>query len=102
MVADHNMLEHKMKPFATAWGLTPPSSLDSDHQAIYDKLNGLSGADFDKAYMDAMDKDHHEALDLFTKEVDTTTDAKFKAAVINGKSVVAAHTNMADDLKAKL
>jgi putative membrane protein len=102
MVADHNMLEAKMKPFATAWSLTPPTGLDSDHQAIYEKLNGLSGADFDKEYISAMAEDHHKALDAFTKEGETTTDAKFKAAVLKGKAVVAAHTNMADSLKAKL
>jgi putative membrane protein len=102
MVADHTSLEAKMKPFATAWGLTPPTTLDADHQAIYDKLNSLSGSDFDKEYMEAMTTDHHKALDAFTKEVDTTTDAKFKTAVISGKSVVAAHTSMADDLKARL
>jgi putative membrane protein len=102
MVADHTALEAKMKPFATAWGLTPPTSFDADHQAEYDKLNGLSGSDFDKEYMDAMVTDHHKALDAFTSEANTTTDAKFKTAVMNGKSVVAAHTTMADDLKAKL
>jgi putative membrane protein len=102
MVSDHNMLEVKMKPFAAAWGLTPPAGLDSDHQAIYDKLNGLSGADFDKAYMDAMAEDHHKALEAFTKESATTQDDKFKAAVTKGKTVVAAHTKMADSLKSKL
>jgi putative membrane protein len=102
MVSDHNMLEVKMKPFATAWGLTAPVGLDSDHQAIYEKLNGLSGADFDKAYMDAMAEDHHKALDAFTKEGDTTQDAKFKAAVLKGKTVVAAHTRIADGLKSEL
>jgi putative membrane protein len=102
MVTDHTNLEAKMKPFATAWGITPPTSLDPDHQTIYDKLNGLSGPDFDKAYMDAMTTDHHKALDAFTKEADATTDPNFKTAVTSGKSVVAAHTSMADDLKAKL
>lgn len=102
MVVDHTALGHQMMPFAQAWGLTPPASLDPDHQAEYDKLSGLSGADFDKEYMSVMDKDHHEALDLFTKEAQTTTDAKFKVAVMHGKSVVAAHTQMADSLNAKL
>lgn len=102
MVADHKALGMKMKPFADAWALTPPSGLDSDHQAIYDKLSGLSGADFDKEYMNAMEKDHHETLDLFNEEAKTTTDMKFKTAVMHGQSVVAAHTHMADDLSAKL
>jgi putative membrane protein len=102
MITDHTNLVAKMKPFATAWGITPPTSLDPDHQAIYDKLNSLSGSDFDKAYMDAVTADHHKALDAFTKEADTTTDLDFKTAVTSGKSVVAAHTRMADDLKTKL
>ena len=102
MVTDHQKLEMKMKPYATAWSITPPPGLDSDHQAIYDKLNGLSGADFDKAYIDAMDKDHHTALDAFTKEADTTSDAKFKADVLKGKAVVASHTTMADSLNSKM
>jgi putative membrane protein len=68
VVADHNKLEMQMKPFATKWNLTPPAGLDSDHQAIYDRLNGLSGADFNKAYISAMVEDHHKALDAFTTE----------------------------------
>ncbi len=102
MVAEHTNLSANMKPFATAWGLTPPTDFDPDHQAEYEKLNSLSGADFDKEYMNAMVMDHHKALDAFTEEANSTTDAKFKTAVMNGKSVVAAHTSMGDDLKAKL
>lgn len=101
MVADHTALESKMKPFAMKWGLTPPSGMDSDHQAEYDKLNGMSGAEFDHEYMQAMDKDHHQALNLFTQEASSTKDAKFRAAVMNGKSVVSSHTHMADSLSAK-
>jgi putative membrane protein len=102
MVVEHTALGAKMKPFADAWGIAPPAALDADHQAEYDKLSGLSGADFDKEYMAAMDKDHHLALDLFTAEASSTTDAKFKVAVMQGKSAVSAHTHMADSLSAKL
>ena len=102
MVIEHKALAMRMKPFADAWGLTPPAGLDPDHQAEYDKLNGLSGPDFDKEYINAMEKDHHGALDLFNQEAQSTTDPKFKVAVIHGQSVVAAHTHMADSLGAKL
>jgi putative membrane protein len=102
MVSQHGQLEENMKPFAQQFGLNPPVALDSDHQKVYDKLKGLSGKAFDKEYIDAMDKDHHTAFDLFTKETDKTDNMKFKAAVMDGKSAVAAHTNMADDLKKKI
>jgi putative membrane protein len=102
MVTDHTKLETQMKPFATEWNLTPPAGLDSDHQAIFDRLNGLSGPDFDKAYMTAMAEDHHKALDAFTMEAQSTQNASFKAAVLKGKAVVATHTTMADGLQNKM
>jgi putative membrane protein len=102
MVTDHQMLEVKMKPFADAAGLTAPSDVDSEHQAELDKLNGLSGPEFDKEYMSAMAMDHHKALDAFTTEESTTQDAKFKATVKQGMDVVARHTKMADAMQTKL
>ena len=98
MVTDHTALEAKMKPYADAWGLTPATTLDADHQAVYDKLNGLSGADFDKEYMSAMEADHMKAEDLFKMEVSSTTDAKFKKSVEGGEKVVEKHKVMADKI----
>jgi putative membrane protein len=92
----------QMKPFATKWKVAPPTGPDADHQAIYDRLNGLSGSDFGKAYMSAMAQDHYKALDAFTSEAQSTQDAKFKAAVLKGKTVVARHTTMADSLQNKM
>lgn len=102
MVTDHTTLEQQMKPFADQWGLTPASSLDSEHQALYDKLSGVSGKDFDKEYIRAMDKDHHLALSDFQAEHQTTKVPAFKQAVAQGEKVVAQHTKMADHLAGKL
>jgi putative membrane protein len=102
MLKEHKAMTASMKPFAEEWGLTPPMGPDADHQKEIDKLNGLSGKDFDKEYMDVMVSDHTKALNLFTTEVRDTKDQKFKMAVEKGKSHVAAHKNMAYDLKKKL
>jgi len=102
MVREHKEMSESMKPFAEKWGINPPVEVDSDHQKELDKLNGLSGKDFDKEYMDQMVSDHSKALDAFTDEAKDTKDAKFKAAVLKGKTRVAAHKNMAYDLKKKL
>jgi putative membrane protein len=102
MVAEHKMMTASMKPFADEWGLTPPSGPDEDHQKEMDKLNGMSGKDFDKEYIDQMVTDHGKALDAFTSEAKDTKDAKFRSAVLKGKTHVAAHKNMAYDLKKKL
>jgi putative membrane protein len=102
MVAEHNKMSMSMQPFAASWGVSPPADMDSDHQKEYEKLSGLSGADFDKEYIDQMVSDHAKALDAFTTEAKDTKDAKFRAAVLKGKTMVAAHKNMAYDLKKKL
>jgi putative membrane protein len=102
MVMEHKMMTASMKPFAEEWSLNPPAGIDSDHQKELDKLNGLSGKDFDKEYMDQMVTDHGKALDAFTSEAKDTKDAKFRTAVLKGKTHVAAHKNMAYDLKKKL
>jgi putative membrane protein len=102
MVREHKQMTASMKPFAGKWGVTPPSGPDADHQKEIDKLNGMNGADFDKRYIDDMVDDHGTALDKFTSEVDNTKDPAFKQAVTAGKDKVAAHKNMAYDLKKKL
>ncbi len=102
MVTEHKKLSESMKPFGESWGVTPPTAPDSDHQKELDKLNGLSGGDFDKEYMAQMVTDHTKALSAFTAEAKDTKDLKFRAAVLKGKTAVAAHKNMAYDLKKKL
>jgi putative membrane protein len=101
MVTDHTNLEQQMAPFAQKWGVTPASSLDPQHQAMYDKLNGLSGKDFDKQYIEDMDQDHHTTLTDFQTEEQTTKDQQFKTQVKSGEKVIAEHTKMADHLDRK-
>ena len=50
MVREHTQMADTMKPFCRVLGLTPPTGPDSDHQDEINKLNGLSGKDFDKEY----------------------------------------------------
>jgi putative membrane protein len=51
-------------------------------------LNGLSGNDFDKEYVSQMVSDHSKALSAFTTEAKDTKDVKFRAAVLQGKTMV--------------
>lgn len=102
MVTEHTAMTASMKPYADSWGLTAPSGPDADHQKEWNKLSGLSGGDFDKEYMAQMVADHTKALNAFTTEAKDTKDVKFRASVIKGKTAVAAHKNMAYDLKKKL
>ena len=80
-----------------------PSGPDADHQKELHKLNGLSGADYILRVLgfclECTERfgvvGDHLAHVLFVE-------VKFRAAVIQGKTIVAAHKNMAYDLKKKL
>ena len=72
MIHDHEALGKKMAPLMAQAGLKPSISLDTEHQHLYNKLNGASGAEFDKQYVEAMVKDHHEDLKEFQDEANST------------------------------
>ena len=99
MITDHNQLEANMKPVADKLGVTPATALDSDHQQKYDQMGQLSGADFDKQYIAAMDTDHHKTLDAFKSEEASTQDKQLKPIVKKGEKVVAQHAAMADKMQ---
>ena len=72
MVDDHSKANEQLKIVAGKKNVTLPKQMDAKHKAEHDRLAKLSGKDFDRAYMDAMVKDHQEAV------------AKFKAASASG------------------
>jgi putative membrane protein len=98
MVDDHSMLNDKMKPVAEQLGVTPATHLNKKNQAEYDKLNGLSGADFDKEYISDMVADHRKDLREFRQEAATAADPQLKETVTNGAKVIAEHKRMVDHL----
>ena len=102
MIHDHETLERDMKPFLVQAGIQPPASLNTEHQHLYNKLNGLSGEEFNKAYVADMDKDHHQDLADFQKEIASTQDAQLKATVEQGEKVIAEHVQMIDGIDRKM
>ena len=98
MITDHTDLNNDLKPFADGLGVSAPKKLSSKDQAEYDKLNSLSGDDFDKEYLAYMVKDHHEDLREFRKEAESTTDPSLRAEVDKAETVIRHHTGMVSNL----
>jgi len=68
MEKDHSQANEKLKGVASAKDVTLPDSLDAKDKALYNRLSGLSGQAFDKAYMRAMIQDHNQDIAEFRKE----------------------------------
>jgi putative membrane protein len=98
MVEDHSKLNEKMAPIASNMGVNPPTHLNKEDQAEYNKLNSLSGDAFDKEYIAMMVKDHHTDLREFRQEASSTSDPTLKAAVDEGANVIHDHMVMIDKI----
>ena len=74
----------------------------TDQQKTMDKLSKLSGADFDKAYMSDMVKDHEKDVAMFEKEASKGKDTDVKAWAAAKLPTLKEHLQMARDTAAKV
>lgn len=102
MVQDHTNANTELKSLASKKNITLPTALDAEHKAVMDKLQGLSGAEFDKAYMDAMVEDHEKTVDLFQAQADDGADADMKAFAAKTLPKVKQHLEMAEKINGNL
>jgi putative membrane protein len=79
MVQDHSKANDELKQIASSKGIEVPSELDRKHKNDYERLNKLSGAEFDRAYMNLMVDDHKKDVSDFKKEADSGKDADIKS-----------------------
>ncbi len=65
MMKDHMAVSEELKAIAARKNITLPATLGKDEQEDVDELAKLSGAEFDKKYVDAMVEDHEKDVKLF-------------------------------------
>lgn len=108
MVRDHTSVNNQATQLAKKLNITPEQSptsqsLKSDGDKMLAKLRGLSGAEFDKAYIDN-EVTYHEAV---IKAVDDTLipnakNSELKALLETGKPIFVSHLNHAKELQTSL
>jgi len=79
MVTDHTKAGDALKRAAEKSGAKVPTTTSEEQKQAAEKLAGLRGDAFDKAYAEQMVKDHEEAVALFDKESTSGSDADLKA-----------------------
>lgn len=94
MVNDHTQLGDQMKQVAHQLDMSPPKGLSKKDRAEVAKLQGLSGDQFDNAYIDAMLKDHKKDLSDFRQEADNTQNPTVKQAAQQGAQVIDQHLQL--------
>lgn len=78
MAEDHAKANDELKQIATAKGATVPAAMEKSHQRDLQRLEKLSGAEFDRAYMKHMVDDHKDDLSAFRKQAKSGKDPELK------------------------
>lgn len=97
MVKDHTEANDKLKQIAEAKGLRVNTELSPRHKKELAKLEKLSGADFDKEYMESQRTDHKKVVSLFKKQSEKGVDSDLKNFAATTLPVVEHHKKKADD-----
>jgi putative membrane protein len=107
MVKDHSAMVDGLKSLTSKLNVTPAANdkvndLIKENQKDINDLNGKTGKDFDKEFMEEQVDMHQETLDLLNDLDGKTTNPDIKAAIAEAKPKVQAHLDQAKSIKDKV
>jgi putative membrane protein len=102
MADDHGKAGEELKKLAQGKGLTPPTELDGKHARLRDKLAKLSGADFDRAYVNEMVKDHKKDVKEFQREAEKAKDPDVKSFASKTLPTLQDHLKQIEDIQTQV
>jgi putative membrane protein len=102
MVQDHSKANDKLMELASAANIPLPTGFDPDHQALRDKHEKLSGADFDVAYMLGQIEEHQKTVLLLQWEIGSGQNAPLQKFAAETLSTVVAHLRRAQFIASEL
>lgn len=102
LAADHGKANEELQVLATAKGIGLPTELGGEHKSALEHVNGLSGGEFDKTFMQHMVADHEKAVADFTNASQNARDAELKAWAAKTLPTLQDHLKQAQALNAKL
>lgn len=79
IMRDHVQANEQVKALASQKGAPIPGETDAAHKREAARLAKLEGREFDRAYIDAMVKDHRRDIKEFEKQARGAKDAEIKA-----------------------
>ncbi|MBM4442576.1 MAG: DUF4142 domain-containing protein [Candidatus Rokubacteria bacterium] len=102
MVDDHGKAGEELKKIAQDKGLTPPAEMDTKHRKLHERLSKMQGAEFDRAYMDEMVKDHRNDVKEFQKHAKNAKDADVKSFASKTLPTLQDHLKQAEGLRGQV
>ena len=102
MVDDHKKINKELTDLAAKKGASVLVETSKSDQRLMDRLRGLSGAEFDRAYIDQMVSDHKKDVKEFQKQAKNATDTELQAFVSRNLPTVEEHLRKAETIQATI
>jgi len=94
MVDDHTEINKDMGEVAELLGTMLPKKMNKEDEAEYQKLNGLSGKDFDTEYLTYIAKSHFQDLHTFHMEASVASEPELAAEVVKAMHTMHEHLGL--------
>lgn len=98
MVSEHTTAQIDLENLADDLNRNLPDTVDAEHQALMQRLNSLSAAMFDTAYINSQLKDHQKMIDLFQNEINNGSHQSVKNYATKYLPHIQMHYNKADSI----
>ena len=98
MVDDHTKLLEDLQKVAQEQNVQLPTTPDAKHQKLMKKMQSLSGEKFDRQYMQAMVKDHKQAIKLLNRTEKSVKADAVKSAAQQAEPKIRDHLQMAQSV----
>lgn len=99
LASEHQQMNDKwFKPVAQQLGVSEPKGPSKKDKKEIEKLQALSGSQFDTEYIQMMMKDHQQDLKDFQSEAKSAEDPNIKQIAQQGQTVIAQHLQLAEQL----
>ena len=99
LYTDHTKAGDDLKPIAKKDNMTLPAALDAKSQAEYNKLQKLSGTDFDHEFVNYEIRDHKEDIFMFQHEADHGTNTDMKSWASQTLPALREHLKLAESAR---
>ena len=102
MVDDHSRANDELKNVASQKNVTLPTDLPPEEQQLRDRLQNMSGQEFDRTYMRHMVQDHAKDVAEFQREATRGQDNDVKQFASKTLPVLQQHLKMARQVAGKV
>ena len=102
MITDHTKVNEELKGIADNKNMMLPTTLDAEHAQIKKDLTAKEGAEFDKAYIQAMVDGHKKTFSLMEDGAKNNQDAELKGFAEKTAPVVKHHLDMVQKMQSDM